>query len=258
MDNPTPPIIIVLDHVKPENRWKIPDRRGGRTFYAAGFLGADGRERDHQDYAAELLAKILKERHGVDVKIIAPETFGSYDAYDDYIRDRSNENVIIIPLHFDAEVGRGGVGFLTRVRPGDKEDKKLAERISIALKVFQNVYPQLGNFKQTDSLPNKTLAVAQNAPATLIELGSMVHWEREFGDNFTETREFRDLIILIADSLIKKGEPKVVPLWDINYQPDERNNSSDPLPQNQNQKKFHFYSEKPYKTPQVSPLPDLH
>ena len=37
----TPPVVIVLDHVKPENMWSIPDTRGGNTYYGARATGAD-------------------------------------------------------------------------------------------------------------------------------------------------------------------------------------------------------------------------
>ena len=204
-----PPIVIVLDHVKPENMWSIPDRRGGNTYNAARATGADGREREHQDNAAEVVKQEL-ESLGVDVVIKTPEDFGNYQDYDAYIRSQSSMGYIILPLHFDAEVGKGGVGFLTRVRPGDIEDKKLADRIDKALFNFYTQNQELGNFRNTDYLPNMTLNVASPGPATLVEMGSMVAWEEHYGTSFTSTSKFRQLARLIAKSIVGNKIPPLM------------------------------------------------
>tara|TARA_B100001559_G_scaffold49293_1_gene37747 strand:- start:3109 stop:3753 length:645 start_codon:yes stop_codon:yes gene_type:complete len=204
-----PPVVIVLDHVKPENTWRIPDTRGGNTYNGARATGADGREREHQDDAAEIVKQEL-ESLGVDVDIKTPEDFGNYQDYDIYIRSQSLRGNIIIPLHFDAEVGKGGVGFLTRVRPGDIEDKKLADRIDKALFAFYVENQELGNYRNTDFLPNMTLNVAAPGPATLVEMGSMVAWEQHYGKTFTSTGKFRELARLVAESIVGEKIPPVM------------------------------------------------
>ena len=68
-------------------------------------------------------------------------------------------------------MGRGGVGFLTRIRPGDVEDRRLAERIEPVLEQFQRENPELGNYRITDTYPNATLNSASPGPATLVEFG---------------------------------------------------------------------------------------
>ena len=204
-----PPVVIVLDHVKPENMWSIPDTRGGNTYNGARATGADGREREHQDDAAEVVKQEL-ESLGVDVDIKTPEDFGNYEDYDIYIRSQSSMGNIIIPLHFDAEVGKGGVGFLTRVRPGDIEDKKLADRIDKALFTFYIENQELGNYRNTDFLPNMTLTVASPGPATLVEMGSMVAWEQHYGKTFTSTGKFRELARLVAESIVGEKIPPVM------------------------------------------------
>ena len=207
----TPPVIIVLDHVKPENIRNIPDRRGGNTYRAASATGAEGRERDHTDNAAQVLKEEL-ESLGVEVEIKAPEDFGNYEDYDAYILSESSKGHIILPFHFDAEVGRGGVGFLTRIRPGDVEDRRLAERIEPVLEQFQRENPELGNYRITDTYPNATLNSASPGPATLVEFGAMVHWERTYGTNFTSTPKFRQLARMVAKGIVgEKTPPRMCP-----------------------------------------------
>ena len=206
-----PPVIIVLDHARPENIRSIPDRRGGNTYSAASATGADGREREHTDDAAEILKQEL-ERFGVDVEIKAPEDFGNYEDYDSYIRRESSKGYIIIPFHFDAEVGKGGTGFLTRIRPGDIEDRELAERINSMLEAFQQQNPELGNYRSTDTYPNATLNSAAPGPAALVEFGSMVAWEKIYGKDFTSTSKFRQLARMVARAITgTKTPPKVCP-----------------------------------------------
>ena len=207
----TPPVIIVLDHVKPENIRNIPDRRGGNTYRAASATGAEGRERDHTDDAAEILKQEL-ESLGVEVVIKAPEDFGNYEDYDAYIRNESAQGHIIIPFHFDAEVGRGGTGFLTRIRPGDIEDRELAERINPMLESFQLQNPELGNYRVTDTFPNATLNSAAPGPAALVEFGSMVAWENHYGSDFTSTSKFRQFMRMIAKAIAgEKTPPRMCP-----------------------------------------------
>lgn len=205
-------IIIPLDHTRPENIWKVPDYRGGNTFRGARATGADGRERVHQDPAAALLAKELRRR-GLTVRVITPEEFGNYSDYDRFISIHSNNGTKVIPIHFDAKVGQGGVGFLTRVRRGDVGDRMLSGSIDDVIKEFQEKNPELGNYRTTDTVSNATLNSAAAGPATLVEMGAMVQWESAYGKDFTKTKKFREFIRVLADG-IQKGsgiKPKVVP-----------------------------------------------
>lgn len=210
---PKPPtgtydIIIPLDHVKPEMAGKFPDKNDGRTFEQSRATGAAGRERDHQDNAAEKLKGQL-EAKGHNVLILKPEAFSSYQAYDEYIRAQAAKGTRVVPLHFDAKVGQGGTGFLTRVRAGDKEDSTFASPIQEALSKFQKRNPKLGNLGPMDTVNNATVNAASVSPAALIELGAMVQWESEHGKNFTESDKFKELIQSVSDA-IDKGMPKKV------------------------------------------------
>lgn len=195
-------IIIPLDHTRPENIYSVPDHRGGNTFRAARATGADGRERVHQDPAAQLLEEEL-ERRGLNVRVITPEEFGNYDDYDRFISHHSNGGTKVIPLHFDAKVGQGGVGFLTRVRSGDVGDRMLSGSIDEVLEEFQKDNPELGNYRPTDTVPNATINAARFGPATLVEMGAMVQWESVYGKDFTKTEKFREFIQTLADGIVK-------------------------------------------------------
>ena len=195
-------IIIPLDHTRPENIYSVPDYRGGNTFRGARATGADGRERVHQDPAAVLLERELESR-GLNVRVITPEEFGNYDDYDRFISLHSNSGTKVIPIHFDAKVGQGGVGFLTRVRRGDVGDRMLAGSIDAALREFQEDNPELGNYRTTDTVPNATVNAARFGPATLVEMGAMVQWESAYGEDFTETKKFHEFIDILADGIVK-------------------------------------------------------
>jgi len=198
-------IIIPLDHVKPGNENKIPDKRGGNTFKNASATGAAGRERQHQDSAAAKI-KAKLEAKGLRVKIITPEDFGNYEDYDNYIRSQAGKGTRIVPLHFDAAVGQGGTGFLTRIKAGDRDDAALAAPIQAQLSMFQKANPRLGNLGPTDTQSNATINRAAAAPATLVEMGSMIAWEREHGNNFTSSSKFNELATAIAEGIYKGGK----------------------------------------------------
>lgn len=197
-------IIIPLDHVKPGNENKIPDKRGGNTFENASATGAAGRERQYQDSAAAKV-KAKLEAKGLRVKIITPEDFGNYEDYDNYIRSQAGKGTRVVPLHFDAAVGQGGTGFLTRTKAGDRADASLAAPIQAQLSMFQRANPRLGNLGPTDTQSNATINRAAAAPATLVEMGSMVAWEREHGNNFTNSSAFNTLATGIAEGIYKGG-----------------------------------------------------
>lgn len=202
-------IIIPLDHVKPGNQSKIPDKRGGNTFENASATGAAGRERDHQDKAAAKI-KAKLEKKGLRVKIITPEDFGNYEDYDNYIRSQSAQGTRIVPIHFDAAVGQGGTGFLTRTKAGDSADAALAKPIQAALSTFQRSNPSLGNLGPTDTVSNATINRAAAAPATLIELGSMVAWEKH-DKNFTNSAKFDQLATSVANAIYTGGQFQATP-----------------------------------------------
>lgn len=203
-------IIIPLDHVKPGNQTKIPDKRGGNTFENASATGADGREREHQDKAAAKI-KAKLEKKGLRVKIITPEDFGNYEDYDKYIVSQSAKGTRIVPVHFDAAVGQGGTGFLTRTRAGDSADAALAKPIQSALSTFQRSNPSLGNLGPTDTASNATINRASAAPAALVELGSMVAWEKQFGKNFTSSAKFDQLSTSVANAIYTGGRFQAAP-----------------------------------------------
>ena len=197
-------VIIPLDHVKPGNQNKIPDTKGGNTFKNASATGADGRERQHQDKAAAKV-KAKLEAKGLRVKIVAPEDFGNYEDYDKYITAQASKGVRVVPLHFDAAVGQGGTGFLTRTRAGDSDDAALARPIQKALSTFQRSNPSLGNLGSTDTASNATINRASSSPAALVEMGSMVAWESQHGSNFTSTSTFDKLATGIAEGIYQGG-----------------------------------------------------
>jgi DNA-binding FrmR family transcriptional regulator len=197
-------VILPLDHVKPGNENKIPDKKGGNTFENARATGAAGRERQHQDKAAAKV-KAKLEAKGLRVKIITPEDFGNYEDYDNYIRTQSTKGTRIVPLHFDAAVGQGGTGFLTRTRAGDSADAALAKPIQQALSSFQRANPSLGNLGPTDTVSNATINRASAAPAALVEMGSMVAWEKQHGSNFSGTAKFDELATKISEGIYKGG-----------------------------------------------------
>lgn len=201
-------IIIPLDHVKPEMAGKFPDTNANDSFEQSRATGAAGRERDHQDNAAAKLKGKL-EAKGYNVLVLKPESFSSYAEYDAYIRSQSAKGTRVVPLHFDAKVGQGGTGFLTRVRSGDAEDRSFASPIQEALSKFQKRNPKLGNLGPMDTVNNATVNAARLSPAALIELGAMVQWESEHGKNFTESDKFKELIQSVSDA-IDAGMPKEV------------------------------------------------
>jgi hypothetical protein len=198
-------IIIPLDHVPSSMSGKFPDTDDRKSFNQSKMTGAAGREREHQDKAAAKLKSKL-DKKGYRVGIIKPETFSSYEAYDKYIKQQSSKGVRILPLHFDAEVGKGGTGFLTRTRSGDAEDAALAAPIQQALEHFQKKNKNLGNISK-DTVSNATVTAGAASPTALIELGAMVQWERQHGKNFTNTQKFDELIQGIADA-VEKTVPK--------------------------------------------------
>ena len=203
-------VIIPLDHVKPGNQTKIPDKKGGNTFKNASATGAAGREREHQDKAAAKIKSQL-EKKGLRVKIITPEDFGNYEDYDKYIQSQSAKGTRIVPVHFDAAVGQGGTGFLTRTRAGDSADAALAKPIQSALSTFQRSNPSLGNLGPTDTASNATINRASAAPAALVELGSMVAWEKQYGKNFTSSAKFTELANSVANAIYTGGQFQAAP-----------------------------------------------
>lgn len=69
---------------------KIPDTEGGNTFNAAG---ADGDRARTETSVKQIKSKLA--RNGVNVKIVVPEDFSSYEAMDSYISAQSNEGAHI-------------------------------------------------------------------------------------------------------------------------------------------------------------------
>jgi murein DD-endopeptidase MepM/ murein hydrolase activator NlpD len=198
-------IIIPLDHVPSHLSGKFPDDESKTSFEQSKATGAAGRERDHQDSAAAKL-KAKLEAKGFRVSVIKPESFSSYQTYDAYIKGEAAKGTRILPLHFDAKVGQGGTGFLTRTRKGDSADAAFARPIQAALSRFQRANPELGNLGPSDTTANATVNAGALSPTALIELGAMVQWEEKYGRNFTSTSTFNTLIESVADA-VAQGTP---------------------------------------------------
>ena len=197
-------IILPLDHVRPENSRRIPDRRGGNTYRNAAATGAAGRERHAQDPASRMIAQRLTQQ-GYRVKVVTPEQFGNYEDYDNFIRKQSNLGTRIAPLHFDAaedpNTGKVvGTGFLTRTRRGDSDDATFAAPVQKVLADFQKENPDLGRISQ-DTQGNATVNVGAASPTALVELGMQTRWEKRYGKNFTEHPEFQKFAMNVADAI---------------------------------------------------------
>ena len=200
-------VIIPLDHVRPENIRSVPDTPGGNTYDNASATGAAGREREHQDPAVNIIARRLRDQ-GLRVMVYTPEMAGDYQTYDNFIKDQASKGTRIAPIHFDAAEDKSGkvvgTGFLTRTRSGDTDDVTFAAPIQKVLTDFQKNNPDLGNIDQ-DTESNKTVRMGSASPTALIELGMMTRWEKKYGKNFTETKEFKDFAMNVADAMVVGG-----------------------------------------------------
>lgn len=194
-------VILPLDHTKKPGT--IPDTPGGNTFTNSNATGADGREREHQDKAAALVGKKLTDM-GLRVKIMTPEEYPSYQDYDKALATFASKGIKIVPLHFDAIRGAGGVGFLTRTKAGDAGDARLAIPIQQALSEFQSANPELGNIS-SDTMGNATINRAAKTDAALVELGVMVDWENRYGPDFTQSAKFDQLATSVSKAIFKGG-----------------------------------------------------
>ena len=197
-------IIIPLDHVPSSLSGKFPDTDAKTSFEQSRSTGADGREREHQDPAAEKL-KAKLEAKGYNVAIVKPESFSSYQAYDKYIKSQSKKGVRVLPLHFDA---KGSTGFMTITRPGDDDDLNIAAPINTALSGFASSNPELGSFR-TSTQGNATVNAGAASPTALVELGVMVDWEKHYGKNFTQTKKFDEFIESLSTAIgtaVPKGQ----------------------------------------------------
>ena len=208
--NGTPDVIIPLDHA----RGRIPDKTGGNTFTAAGQTGAynpitGSTERDYQDPAAAMLKAELA-KSGVKAKIVRPEDFASYEEYDNFLRKMDQNGVVSVPLHFDAIRSASGKGYLTRTRPGDAGDAKLAAPINEVLKQFQRENSDTGIFSP-DTQQNTTVDLSRKSPAALVELGIMAELETKFGKNYTKHPKFIKLIQGLSGAIIEGGGFTVSP-----------------------------------------------
>lgn len=197
-------IIIPLDHVPSSLSGRFPDTDDRTSFEQSRYTGADGREREHQDPAAEKL-KAKLEAQGYNVAIVKPESFSSYQAYDKYIKSQSKKGVRVLPLHFDA---KGSTGFMTITRPGDDDDSNIAAPINTALSEFSSSNPELGSFR-TSTQGNATVNAGAASPTALVELGVMVDWEKHYGKNFTQTKKFDEFIESLSTAIgtvVPKGQ----------------------------------------------------
>ena len=200
-------IIIPLDHVPPNMRNKIPDKKNGNTFAFASQLGADGREREYTGSIATYIAEKLKKQ-GYRVKIVRPEDYGSFENYDNFIVNQSNRGATVLPFHLDADPRRGGTGFLARIKKGDVDDKKLAQNLVPVLKKYTSIFGGGQKFGGIDEQQNATIDRAASSPAALLELGSLVTLEKLYGKNFVNHPEYKrfmdELTGAISGSVVKR------------------------------------------------------
>ena len=187
-------VLIPLDHVKTSALTDDPR-------YPNASLGAEGIERRYQDQAAAQVKANL-ERSGLRVKIMAPESYGGYAAYDAFIRNQTKGGAIVVPIHLDAVTSAGGVGALTRIRAGDAGDKALARTIDPVLKAFTRKHGL--SYGGTDTQSNKTVNLSgSNSASVLIELGVQAELRRKFGPDFMQHPEVKRLLAEISNALIR-------------------------------------------------------
>lgn len=193
-------ILIPLDHVPPHLRGKFPDKNDGKTFEGSKQLGADGRERQYQDLIAGYMAGEFK-RLGRTVRVVKPEDFRSYEEYDNFITNQSKTGSTILPLHLDAPRSAGGKGFLTRIQKNDALDRKIADTVNPVLQKWSQIFKLQSGFAGTDTDENKTIRLAGDAPASLVELGSLVELEKRFGKNFPSHPQYRKFLQELASGV---------------------------------------------------------
>jgi uncharacterized protein YcfJ len=204
-------IIIPLDHVPAHLVNKIPDTKGGNTFKFASQTGADGREREYTGKIASYVSEKLKKQ-GYRVKIIAPEDFGNFQDYDNYITNQSKKGTTVLPFHLDADPRRGGTGFLARIRKDDIEDARVAESVAPVLKKYAEIFGSGQRFGGIDSVQNATIDRAAAGPAALLELGSLVTLEKMFGKNFVNHPQYAAFLDELTTSIsqtVQKQKPAV-------------------------------------------------
>lgn len=204
-------IIIPLDHVPAHLVNKIPDTKGGNTFKFASQTGADGREREYTGKIASYVSEKLKKQ-GYRVKIIAPEDFGNFQDYDNYITNQSKKGTTVLPFHLDADPRRGGTGFLARIRKDDIEDARVAESVAPVLKKYAEIFGSGQRFGGIDSVQNATIDRAAAGPAALLELGSLVTLEKMFGKNFVNHPQYTAFLDELTTSIsqtVQKQKPAV-------------------------------------------------
>jgi len=199
-------VVIPLDHVPSHLAGKFPDDNAKTSFKQSLATGADGREREHQDKAAQKLKEKLDAK-GLKVLILKPEDFKSYQDYDANIKAVAAKGTRILPLHFDASRSGGGTGFLTRTRSGDSADAAFAAPIQQALANFQSKNKDLGNISK-DTASNATVNAGAASPTALVELGVMVDWEKKYGKNFTSSTKFNELIEALSNAILKTTKPR--------------------------------------------------
>lgn len=199
-------VVIPLDHVPRSLAGKFPDDNAKTSFKQSLATGADGREREHQDKAAQKL-KAKLDAKGLKVLILKPEDFKSYQDYDANIKALAAKGTRILPLHFDASRSGGGTGFLTRTRAGDSADAAFAAPIQQALANFQSKNKDLGNLSK-DTASNATVNAGAASPTALVELGVMVDWEKKYGKDFTGSTKFSELIEALSNAILKTTKPR--------------------------------------------------
>jgi tape measure domain-containing protein len=183
-------VVIPLDHV----RGRIPDKTGGNTYTGSGQTGAAYKgytERDFQD-ALAAKAKGKLEQQGYKVTVLKPESFKSFEDYDNTIAKLSKQiGTVVTPLHYDARMSGYSGGYLTRSKAGDSADSQLSNAI------YNNMKTSVGSsasskFAGQDTEANATIKAASAAPATLVEFGAMADLVDRFGtvERYIKSSEF--------------------------------------------------------------------
>ena len=185
-------VLIPLDHVSDKSLIGNPN-------YPSASMGAEGQERKYQEQAAAQVKAHL-EKSGLRVKIMKPEDYGSYAAYDAFIREQSKAGAVTVPIHLDAVTSAGGKGALTRIRAGDAGDRALANKINPVLQKFAGKHGLSYGGMDTES--NRTVnQTGSVGSATLVELGVQAELRRKFGPNFMQHPEVRQLLKELSNAI---------------------------------------------------------
>lgn len=213
-------VLIATDHTRPGD-------------YSEASNGAEGRERDYIDPAADYLADALRA-HGLTVKIarveeqlpvarIANKTdFDSaYAAYDELLRSAVRAGSTIVALHFDADrlppeasladaEYIGGAQIIVDDRSLSPGTKTLTTQLLDQDKILQTLARQGARLRPdyTDKLrmqKNQTLYIAGNSSggAFLLELAPQQQAREQFGNPQQVARALSPALDQLAEAIAR-------------------------------------------------------